>query len=167
MEYDALIKNGTWRLVDPPASFKPIGCKWVYKIKYKENSSLDKYKARIVEEGYTQREGVDYTETFAPTAKWGTIRTLFSLEAHNSWKIYHMDVKTTFLNGNLKEYVYMFHPEGFVVKGKEKKVRKLVKVLYGSKQASRAWYEKLTKHLLKLNYILFDLDDATLFVKNL
>eukprot|EP00253_Pinus_taeda_P035199 PITA_35199 len=120
-EYDALIKNETWRLGDPPESVKPIGCKWMYKIKYKADVLLDKYKARIVAKGYAQKEGVDYIETFAPTAKWGTIRTLFSLVGQNSWKVHHMDVKTIFLNGNLKEDVYMFQPEGFVVKGKDQK----------------------------------------------
>ena len=76
-----------------------------------------------------------------------------------------MDVKTTFLNGDLKENVFMSQPEGFVVKGIEHKVCKLIKSLYGLKQAPRAWYEKLTKHLLKLNFKHFNLDDATLFVK--
>ena len=73
-EYDALIKNGTWRLVNPP-----IGCKWIYKNKYKADGSLEKHKARLVEKGYAQKEGVAYTKAFAPIAKWGTIRTLFSL----------------------------------------------------------------------------------------
>ena len=76
-----------------------------------------------------------------------------------------MDVKTAFLNGDLKENVFMSQPEGFVVKGKEQKVCKLVKSLYGLKQAPRAWYEKLTEHLLKLNFEHFDLDDAKLFIK--
>ena len=107
-EYDALIKNGTWRLVDPPASLKPIGWKWVYTVKYKVDGSLNKYKARLVEKGYAQKEGVDHTKTFSPLAKSSTIRTMFYLAAQNSWKIHHMDVKTTFLNGDLKEDVYMF-----------------------------------------------------------
>jgi hypothetical protein len=72
-EYDVLINNGTWMLVDPPIGAKPIGCKWVYKNKYKADGSLDKHKVRLVTKGYAQREGVDYTETFAPTARWGTI----------------------------------------------------------------------------------------------
>ena len=80
-EYDTLIKNGTWRLVDPPIGSKSIGCTWIYKNKYKADGSLEKNKARLVTKGYAQKEGVDYTETFAPTAKWGTIRTLFSLAA--------------------------------------------------------------------------------------
>eukprot|EP00253_Pinus_taeda_P014960 PITA_14960 len=114
--YDALIKNGTWKLVDPPLGTKPIGCKWVYKDKYKTDGSVDKYKAKLV-------------------AK------------------------------DLKENVFMSEPKGFVVKDQEHKVCKLVKSLYGLKQALRAWYEKLTEHLLKLNFKHYDLDDATLFVK--
>jgi hypothetical protein len=106
-EYDALIKNGTWRLVDPSIGIKPIGSKWVYKTKYKVDGSLDKHKARLVAKGYAQKQGIDYTETFAPTTKWGTIRTLFSLAAQKGWKMHHMDVKTAFLNGDLKEDVYM------------------------------------------------------------
>ena len=78
-----------------------------------------------------------------------------------------MDVKTAFLNGDLKEDVYMDHPEGFAIKGQEQKVCKLVKSLYGLKQAPRAWYEKLIEHLLKLNYKHFNLDDATLFVNKI
>eukprot|EP00253_Pinus_taeda_P035466 PITA_35466 len=123
-EYDALIKNGIWKL----------------------------------------KEGVDY-ETFSPTAKWATIRTLFALAAQNGWKVHQMDVKIAFLNGDIKENVFMSQTEGFVLKGHEHKVCKLVKSLYGLKQALRAWYEKLTRHLLKLNFKHYDLDDATLFVK--
>ena len=120
-EYDALIKNGTWRLVDPPIGAKPIGCKWVYKNKYKADGSLHKHKVRFVTKGYAQREGVDYIETFAPTARWGTIRTLFYLAAQKGWHIHHMDVKATLLNGDLKEGVYMLQPQGFVIKGQEQK----------------------------------------------
>eukprot|EP00253_Pinus_taeda_P026080 PITA_26080 len=164
-EYDALIKNDTWKLVDPPFGTKPIGCKWVYKNKYKADGSLDKHKARHVAKGFAQKEGVDYEETFAPTEKWATIWTLFALAAQNGWKVHQMDVKTAFLNGDLKENVFISEPEGFAVKVHEHKVWKLVKSLYGLKQAPRAWYEKLTEHLLKLNFNHFDLDDATLFVK--
>eukprot|EP00253_Pinus_taeda_P031994 PITA_31994 len=82
-EYDSLIKNDTWKLIDPPFGTKPIGCKWVYKNKYKADGSLDKHKARLVEKGFAQKEGVDYEETFSPIAKWATILTLFSLAAQN------------------------------------------------------------------------------------
>eukprot|EP00253_Pinus_taeda_P027824 PITA_27824 len=115
--------------------------------------------------GFTQKEEFDYEETFAPTAKWATIRTLFALAAQNGWKVHQMDVKIAFLNGDLKENVFMSQLKGFVVKGHEHKVCKLVKSLYGLKQAPRAWHEKLIGHLLKLNFKYYDLDDATLFVK--
>eukprot|EP00253_Pinus_taeda_P031753 PITA_31753 len=138
-EYDALIKkNDIWELVDTPFGTKPIGRKWVYKNKYKADGSLDKHKARLVAKGFAQKEGVDYEETFAPTAKCATIRTLFALAAQNGWKVHQMDVKTAFLNGDLKENVFMSQPEGFAVKGHEHKVCKLVKSLYGLKQAPRA-----------------------------
>eukprot|EP00253_Pinus_taeda_P033584 PITA_33584 len=82
-EYDFVIKNGTWKLVDPPLGTKLIGCKWVYKNKYKVDGSLDKHKARLVEKGFAHKKGVDYEDTFAPTAKWATIQTLFALANQN------------------------------------------------------------------------------------
>lgn len=141
------------------------GCKWIYKNKYRSDGSLDKHKVRLVAKGYAQKEGIDYDETFAPTAKWATIHSLLAMSAQHGWKVHQMDVKTTFLNGDLKENVYMTQPKGFAVKGMEHKVCKLIESLYGLKQAPHAWYEKLTEHLLKVNFKLFNLDDATLFVK--
>ena len=94
--------------MDPPIGIKPIGSKWVYKTKYKIGGSLYEYKERLVAKGNSQKEGVDYIETFASTTKWGTIRALFSLVAQNGWKIHYIDVKTAFLNGDLKEDVYLF-----------------------------------------------------------
>jgi hypothetical protein len=102
---------------------------------------------------------------FFPHKKWATICALLSLVAQNRWKIHHMDVKTTFLNGYLKDNVYMSQTKGFVVKGQEHKVCNLIKSLYGLKKAPRTWYEKLTEHILKINFKNFNLDDATLFVK--
>jgi hypothetical protein len=139
MDYDVLIKNGMWKLVDSPFGTKPIGCKWVFKNKYKSIGSLDKNKTRLVEKGFAQKEGIDCEETFARATKWATIRTLFALAAHNGWKIHQMDVNTTLLNGDLKENVFMSQPKGFV-KGQERKVCKLIKSFYGLKQAPRAWY---------------------------
>ena len=105
-EYDALINNVTWKMANPPLGTKPIGCKWFYKNKYKVDGSLYKHKARIVEKGFAQKEGVDYEENFSSTAKWATIQTLFALEAQNSWKFHHMDVKTDFLNGDPKDFFF-------------------------------------------------------------
>ena len=132
-EYDVVIKNGTWKLVDPPLGTKPIGCKCIYKNKYKLDGSLDKHKARLVAKGFAQKEGVNYEENISPTAKWATIKTLFTLAAQTGWKIHQMDAKIVFLNGDLKDNVFVSRPEGFVMKGHEHKVCKLVKSLYGLK----------------------------------
>jgi hypothetical protein len=105
-----VIKNKTWKIVDCPPNVKPIGCKWVYRIKYKENGEIDKFKARLVEKGFSQKEGIDYEETFTPTTKWNTIRVVLSLATQNGWKVHQMDVKNSFLNGDLQEDVYMTQP---------------------------------------------------------
>ncbi|KAH9303948.1 hypothetical protein KI387_008352 [Taxus chinensis] len=147
IEYDALIKNDTWKLVPLPPGKHPIGCKWVYKIKCKADGTLDKYKARLVAKGFSQQEGIDYEETFAPTAKMVTFRLLLAFAAQFGWKIYQMDVKSAFLNGDLEEEVYMTQPEGFQACGREHLVCRLIKSLYGLKQAPRAWYIKIDTHL--------------------
>eukprot|EP00253_Pinus_taeda_P002943 PITA_02943 len=121
-EYDALIKNGTWKLVDPPLRTKRIGKKWVYENMYKADASLKKKKSRLVAKGFAQKEGVDYEENFPPITKWSTIQTLFALAAHKSWKVHQMDVKYALLNGDMKDNVFMSQPERFVVKGQEHKI---------------------------------------------
>jgi len=97
-EYKVVQDNNTWKLVDCPQSVKPIGCKWVYRIKYNQNGEIDKYKARLVAKGFSQQEGIDYEETFAPTAKWNTIHLKLALAAKKGWKVHQMDVKSSFLN---------------------------------------------------------------------
>ena len=159
-----ILKNFTWELIDPPLGCKPIGCKWIFRNKYKVDGTLEKHKAQLVAKGYSQKEGIDFVETFASTEKWTTIHALLSLAAQNGWKIYQINVKTTFFNGDLKETVYMTQPEGYVSNGKEHQVCKLIKSLYGLKQAPRAWYEKLIEHLLTLDFKHFKYDEATLFV---
>ena len=86
-EYNSVLENGTWKLVDFPSNVKPICCKWVYQIKYNSNDGVDKYKERLVAKGFAQQEGIDYDETFAPTTKWNTIRTIMNFVAHNGWKL--------------------------------------------------------------------------------
>lgn len=134
-EYSALIKNGTWILSDLPPGRKPISCKWTFKLKYKANGDIDKYKARLVARGFTQKKGFDYGETYSPTAKLTTFRIVMSVANHFGYHVEHMDVNSAFLNGNLSEEIYMKQPEGFVQD--ETKVCKLIKSLYGLKQASR------------------------------
>ena len=103
----------------------------------KADGSIDRYKARLVAKGFSQLEGTDFDETFAPVARLSSIRALLALGAHYDWEIHQMDVKTAFLNGDLDEEIYMTQPEGFVQPGKVNMVCKLRKALYGLKQAGR------------------------------
>lgn len=152
-ELESIMKNKTWELVEKPAGVKPIGLKWIYKIKRKADRTVVKYKARLVAKGYVQQQGIDFEEVFAPVARIETIRLLISLAASNGWEIHHLDVKTAFLNGDLCEEVYVTQPEGFEKKGQENRVYKLSKALYGLRQAPRAWNLKLDNTLKEIGFV--------------
>ncbi|GKD26216.1 zinc finger, CCHC-type containing protein [Tanacetum coccineum] len=113
------------------------GCKWIFKRKMKVDGTIDKFKARLVIQGFRQKEGIDYFDTYALVARITTNRLLLALVVIHNLVIHQMDVKTTFLNGDLDEEVYVKQPEGFVMPGNERKVCKLVKSLYGLKQAPK------------------------------
>ena len=137
-EMQSIEENKTWSLVDLPPGHKPIGLKWVFKVKRDEHSAIVKHKAPLVAKGYVQRPGIDFTEVFAPVARLESVRVLLAVAAHEGWEVHHMDVKSTFLNGELQEEVYVAQPAGFVFEGAEHKVLKLKKALYGLRQAPRA-----------------------------
>ncbi|GJT64928.1 zinc finger, CCHC-type containing protein [Tanacetum coccineum] len=147
-EMDSLVSNNTWELSDLPPGSKAIGCRWVFKIKYHTDGSIQTFKARLVIQGFSQRRGVDYFDTYAPIARITSIRVLFALASIYNLPIHQMDVKTTFLNGDLDKEVYMKQPEGFVLPGLENKVCKLKKSLYGLKQAPKQWHDKFDKSIL-------------------
>jgi hypothetical protein len=126
-----------------PNGQKPIGVKWVYKLKKDAHGSIVKHKARLVAKWYVQKEEIDFEEVFAPVAMLDSVRLLLALATQEGWKVHHMDVKSAFLNGELREEVYVSQPPGFAVKGQEHKVYKVNKAIYGFKQAPRAWNTKL------------------------
>lgn len=151
-EMETIEKNNTWVLTDLPPGHKPIGLKWVFKLKKDSEGNLVKHKARLVAKGYVQRKGIDYNEVFAPVARLETIRLLLALSAKEGWEVHHLDVKSAFLNGELLEEVYVMQPEGFEKKGQEQKVYRLLKALYGLRQAPRAWNARLDKCLKDLGF---------------
>ena len=107
-----------------------------------------RYKARLVVKGYAQKDGIDYGEVFSPVARMESIRILIAIAAQEEWELHHLDVKTAFLNGEIKEDIYISQPEGFKIKGKEDHILKLRKALSGLKQAPRAWNSKLNDVLI-------------------
>ena len=147
-EMDSIQSNRTWSLVPLPPDKKAISSKWVYKIKPGTPGNPTRYKARLVARGFQQKDGVDFLETFAPVVRWETIRVLIAIAVHLNWPLHQLDFLTAFLNGILKEDVYMFQPPGFAIPGAEHLVCKLHKALYGLKQSPRAWYARLHAALL-------------------
>jgi hypothetical protein len=147
VEMQAHLDNGTWELVKLPAGRKAIGSKWVFKIKRIADGSIERYKARLVAQGFSQRPSVNFTETFAPTTKWASLRSIFALAAFEDLELESVDISNAYLNGELKDVeVYMKQPEGFEVKDSSW-AAKLQKGLYGMKQGGRCWYEKLDQVL--------------------
>ncbi|XP_015943271.1 uncharacterized mitochondrial protein AtMg00820-like [Arachis duranensis] len=112
-ELDALELNKTWCLIDCPAGVKPVGCKWVYRIKRKPDGSVDRYKARLVAKVFTQTKGVDFLETFFPVVKPATIKLVLASASMRHWTVHQLDVNNAFLHGDLSEDVYMTLPPGF------------------------------------------------------
>ena len=146
-EIDSLTLAGTYDVTELPQGFQAIGGKWVFRTKRGANGEIVKYKARWVAQGFRQKHGIDYNETFAPVARFDSIRAVLALVAHHDWELHQMDVKSAYLNGDLEEELYMRQPTGFVVKGSENLVCRLNKSLYGLKQVGRTWNKRIDVEL--------------------
>lgn len=162
-EYSALVQQGTWTLVPLPPQAPIIGCKWIFKIKRHSDGSVARYKARLVAQGYQQTDGIDYNETFSPVVKQQTIRIVLSLAVTFDWTVKQLDVSNAFLHGTLHEQVYLKQPQGYVSPQFPNHACQLHKALYGLKQAPRAWYDMLSKSLVKQGF-QNSLADSSLFV---
>lgn len=163
VELENFERNKVWELVEPPPNCHPIGTKWVYKNKQGEDGVVVRNKDRLVAQGYNQKEGIDYEETFAPVARLEAIRILLAFAIAKGFKLFQMDVKSAFLNGFLEEEVYVKQPPGFESAKYPHRVYKLQKALYGLKQAPGAWYGRLRDFLLGKGFVM-GLVDKTLFL---
>lgn len=151
-EMKSLREYHVWDVVDLPPGFKTITAKWVFKAKLDGQGHIHTYKARLVARGFSQRNNIDYDETFAPVVRHETVRTLLTVAALRNLHVRHLDVKCAYLNGELDEELYLEQPDGFVIPGQENKVLRLRRSLYGLKQSARAWNKKATEVLRTLGF---------------
>ncbi|GJZ33617.1 putative ribonuclease H-like domain-containing protein [Tanacetum coccineum] len=163
-ELNEFERLGVWELVPRPDKVMVITLKWIYKVKLDELGGILKNKARLVARGYRQEEGIDFEESFVAVARFEAIMIFLAFAAHMNMVVYQMDVKTAFLNGNLREEVYVSQPDGFVDPDNPNYVYKLKKALYGLKQAPRAWYDMLSSFLISQDFSKGSVDH-TLFIR--
>ena len=150
-EFIALLKNKTWILTTLPPGKNLIGCTWIFKIKFHLSGDIARHKARLVAQGFSQQPGFDFSETFSSVVKPTTIRIILSPAVSLRWNVTYLDVNNAFLNGELKEDIYMKQPLGFE-QGGPHLVCKLNKAIYGLKQASRAWFYTVHSVLISLGF---------------
>ena len=163
-ELHQFVWNDVWELVPRPKGVNVIGIKWNFKNKSDEHDTVIRNKSRLVAQGYTQVEGIDFYETFAPVARLESIKILLAIASHLNFKLYQMDVKSAFLNGMLQEEVYVEQPKSFVDPHRLDDVYKLKRTLYDLKQAPRAWYDRLTSYLTEHGFKKGS-TDTTLFIR--
>ena len=151
-ELKSMAENNVWDLVELPKGSKRVGCKWVFKTKRDSNGNIERFKARLVAKGYTQKDGIDYKETFSPVSKKDSLRIIMALLAQYDLELHQMDVKIAFLKGDIEEEIYMDQPEGFSMNGKDHMVCKLKKSIYGLKQACMQWYLKFNDTITSFGF---------------
>lgn len=159
-EFTALLENGTFEPVCLPSGRKAIGCRWVFKLKRKQDGSVDRAKARLVAKGFSQCFGLDFNQVFAPTTKWAALRAIFALAAIEDLELHSLDISNAFLNGELDHEVYMQQPEGFEEYFGAGFVLKLQKALYELKQAGHQWHRKLDSVMQTMDFKLVHCDNS-------
>lgn len=166
-EYSAMIRNQVWEVVPRPLNRKIVGSRWHYVRKLGPTGEVTRYKARFVAKGFSQIQGIDYEETFSPVFRYESLRIIFALIASSprKWHTKQRDVKNAFLNGFLKEEVYVKQPEGFERKNPDH-VLKLRKALYGLKQSPRQWHETLAEALASKGYLKTRFDPSVFINKH-
>jgi hypothetical protein len=165
LEYNTLVDNGTWEVVDLPLGEKAIGSGWVFKVKHNQDGSIERFKARLVAKGYSQRPGLDYNESFAPTFRPATLRIIMALAAVEDLELRSVDITSAFTNGDLDEEIYMKQPEGFHI-GNPNQVCRLRKSLYGLKQSARQWNKKLHSALTEMGFSRIESDRSVYIYSN-
>lgn len=148
-ELNNLERLNTWKVVEPPMSKNCIDSKWIFKLKHDENGQIARYKARLVARGFTQKEGIDYFQTYAPVARFAIIRVLLAMSATFGWMTRHVDIKSAYLNGHLKEELYMRLP---ALRNNETKIVKLLRPIYGLKQSGHNWNEAIDSFLIEAGF---------------
>nr|KYP41883.1 Retrovirus-related Pol polyprotein from transposon TNT 1-94 [Cajanus cajan] len=159
-EIKSIQDNDVWDLVELPKGVKRIGCKWIFKAKKDSKGNIERYKACLVAKGFTQKEGIDYKETFSPVSSKDSFRIIMTLVAHYDLEFHQMDVKTAFVNGDIEEKNYMMQPEIFLFGDSKFMVCKLKKSIYGLKQASRQWYHKFHQVITSYGFEANIVDDC-------
>lgn len=162
-ECTALIRNNTWSFVPRPPNTNLVGCKWIYRIKKKVNSSLQRYQARLFVKGFNQEEGVDYFHTFSLVVKPSTVCFVISIALSKRWSIHQLDINNAFLSDDLHETIYMEQPKGFLYPAFPLYVCKLNKYIYRLRQTPRDWFDKFKSFLL-FNGFRSCYHDTSLFV---
>jgi len=163
-ELEQIEKNNTWELVPRPNDKNVIGTKWIFKNKMNENGDVIESKAILFCKGYAQQQGIDFEETFSQVVRHDAIRMFLALSSFQEFKVYQMDVKSTFVNGDLEEEVYIEQLDGFILGDDPKLVCRLKRALYGLKQAPRAWYYHLDKYLHQQGFSKGSID-SNLYIK--
>jgi hypothetical protein len=163
-EYNSIMTNDVWEIVPRPEGKSVVTSRWLYKLKHAIDASIEKYKARFVARRFSQVEEVDYDETFAPVARYTSIRAVISIATEMGWKIHQMDVKTAFLNGLIQEEVYIEQPLGFDVHERESHACRLKKALYGLKQTPTAWYSRIDAYLQQLGFEKSEADPSLYYI---